>query len=32
VFVTLERTGHFVHIERPAEVAGLIVDFLASHP
>ena len=31
-FVTLEGTGHFVHIERPSEVAGLIVDFLAAHP
>ncbi len=31
-FVTLEGTGHFVHIERPAEVAELIVDFLANHP
>lgn len=31
-FVTLEGTGHFVHIERPAEVAELIVDFLASNP
>ena len=30
-FVTLERTGHFVHIERPVEVARLIVDFLAGH-
>ena len=28
-FVTMEGTGHFVHIERPDEVARLTLDFLA---
>lgn len=27
-FVALEDTGHFVHIERPGEVADLVLDFL----
>jgi pimeloyl-ACP methyl ester carboxylesterase len=27
-FVALEDTGHFVHIERPEHVAGLVLDFL----
>ena len=28
-FVALPDTGHFVHIERPTDVATLVVDFLA---
>ena len=27
-FVALEDTGHFVHVERPAEVSRLVLDFL----
>lgn len=30
--VTMPGTGHFVHIERPVEVARLVVDFLAANP
>ncbi len=30
--VTLPGTGHFVHIERPVDVARLVVDFLAANP
>ena len=30
--VTLEGTGHFVHIEKPMAVARLVVDFLAANP
>ena len=28
-FRALEDVGHFVHIERPEEVADLVLDFLA---
>jgi len=30
-FVCLEDTGHFVHVERPDEVARLVLDFLPTH-
>jgi pimeloyl-ACP methyl ester carboxylesterase len=30
--VVLEGVGHFVHLERPEEIAGLVLDFLAEHP
>ena len=30
--VVLEGVGHFVHLERPEEVARLVLDFLADHP
>jgi pimeloyl-ACP methyl ester carboxylesterase len=28
--VTIEGAGHFVHMERPAEVADAILDFLVT--
>jgi pimeloyl-ACP methyl ester carboxylesterase len=28
--VTFPETGHFIHIERPREVASLVLDFLAA--
>ncbi|MEY2455227.1 MAG: hypothetical protein QOK06_321 [Acidimicrobiaceae bacterium] len=31
-FVTLEDAGHFVHIEHPQRVAGLVTDFLGDPP
>jgi len=30
-FHALENTGHFVHIEQPQHVAGLVTDFLGRH-
>jgi pimeloyl-ACP methyl ester carboxylesterase len=29
--IVLEGVGHFVHLERPDEIAGLVLDFLAEH-
>ena len=31
-FVPLEDAGHFVHIEQPAKVAGLVLEFLGRPP
>jgi len=31
-FVALEDTGHFVHIEQPSKVAGIVLDFLGEPP
>jgi pimeloyl-ACP methyl ester carboxylesterase len=31
-FVPLEDSGHFVHIEQPERVAGLVLDFLGKPP
>ena len=31
-FVPLEESGHFVHIEQPARVADLVLDFLGQPP
>jgi pimeloyl-ACP methyl ester carboxylesterase len=31
-FVALEDAGHFVHIEQPGKVAGLVLDFLGGPP
>jgi pimeloyl-ACP methyl ester carboxylesterase len=30
--VVLEGVGHFIHLERPEEIAKLVLDFLADHP
>ena len=30
--LALEDTGHFLHIERPHLVAGMVLDFVRDHP